>query len=309
MAKKTTTYDPGLGTRFPGGTKRIISDSGNFNIGREGQGFYLRDVFQHLVNTSWPRFLLIISLGFMVLNAMAASLYVWVGIEGLQGTTQGPFLHEFKQAFFFSIQTCATVGYGHMAPASDACNVIAALETLSGLLGLSVATGLFYGRFSRPRTSIIYSRNAIVAPYQDGLALEFKMVNRRSDVLMDVDARVMLMFAENTGTELRRGYYPLKLEISSVAFMPLTWTLVHPITEESPLFGLSPNELEAGLAEVIIQIRAFDETYNQTIYSRHSYISSEIIWGAKFLPSFAQGEDGRTIVFVDKINDLELVSQ
>lgn len=300
-------FDPGLGTRTHSGAKRIIEPAGSFNVVLRGAGFSVRDIFNHLVRVSWQLFSFYVVAVFVLLNALFALFYVWTGIAGIAGATAGSFLHEFKQAFFFSVQTCATVGYGHMAPVSDWANVLAATETLGGLLGLSVVTGLLYSRFARPRPGLVYSKNALIAPYKDGSSFQFKVVNRRTDVLMDVEVRVILMLLTGEGEQLRREYYPLRVEISSIAFLPLTWTVVHPIAEGSPLFGKSEDELAGRGAEVIIQIKAFDESYSQSIYSRRSYVSGEWIWGARFRQSFGQGEDGRTVVFVDKIDDFDLV--
>lgn len=308
MKFRNSQYDPGLGAKLKGENNRIIDTKGNFNIIRKGEGFSVRDVFQHLVNMSWFRFLSYLTIAFAIINALFAYLYVWVGIEGLQGSKPGPWMYEFKQAFFFSVQTCATVGYGHMAPATDACNYIASIETLFGLLCLSIATGLFYGRFSRPHSSIIFSNNGLISPYKDGNSFQFKIVNRRSDTLMDVEARTVLTMIDKTNGEGVRKYFQLKLEINEVAFMPLTWTLVHAINADSPMMGLTEQELRDSQAEVLIQLKAFDETYSQVIYSRFSYPVSEWVWNAKFKPSFGAGENGETTVYVDKIHDWELVS-
>ncbi len=304
---KNSQYDPGLGAKLKGDHSRIINKNGDFNIIRVGEGFSIRDIFQHLVNMSWTRFLIYLTLAFTLVNALFATLYIMVGLEGLQGSTSGPFIHEFKQAFFFSIQTCATVGYGHMAPVTDGANYVAAVETLFGLLCLSIATGLFYGRFSRPHSSIIFSKNALIAPYKGGQAFQFKIVNRRQETLMDVEARTVLTMLEKVNGDTVRRYYQLKLELNEVAFMPLTWTLVHHITEESAISGMSQQELMDSQAEVIIQMKAFDETYNQVIYSKFSYPVGDWVWNAKFKPNFSSGENGETTVYVDKIHDWELV--
>lgn len=308
MIFRNSQYDPGLGTKLKGENSRIIDKRGNFNIHREGQGFSVRDVFQHLVNMSWTKFLIYLTIAFALINALFASLYVSVGIEGLQGAKTGPFMCEFKQAFFFSIQTCATVGYGYMAPITDACNYIASVETLFGLLCLSIATGLFYGRFSRPRSSIIFSNHGLISPFKNQTSFQFKIVNRRSDTLMDVEARTVLTMIDRSGGEPLRRYYQLPLEINQVAFMPLTWTLVHHINESSAMFDMSEADLKDAQAEILVQMKAFDETYNQVIYSRFSYPVSEWQWNAKFKASFASAEDGQTTVFVDKIHDWEFVS-
>ncbi len=305
---KASNFDPGLGTRLKGANNRVLNEDGNFNIIRSGQGFTIRDGFQQLINMSWPRFLTYVIVTFVFINAFFASLYVLTGIDGLQGATRGTWLHEFKQAFFFSIQTSATVGYGHMAPVTDWANYLASAETLLGLMGFSVITGLLYGRFSRPRSSIIYSNQALITSFKEHSAFQFKIVNRRAETLMDVEARVVLTYLEKVNGEFMRRYFALPLEISSVAFMPLTWTLVHYINPDSPLFERSEAELKNIQAEVIIQLKAFDETYNQVIYSRHSYPIAHWLWGAKFKQSFTSLENGETVVYVDRVHEVEPVT-
>ncbi len=302
---KNSSYDPGLGSKLKSGNHRILDDKGNFNIVREGQGFSIRDVFQHLVAASWPVFLIYLIVAFAVINSLFALLYVLAGIEGLQGGIPGSFLKEFKQGFFFSVQTCATVGYGHMAPINDTMNYLASIETLFGLMYLSVATGLFYGRFSRPRSAIVYSDPALVTPFKEGTSLQFKIVNRRSDTLMDVQARTILTYLENVNGDITRRYNVIPLELDEIAFMPLTWTLVHYITEDSPIYGVGADELIAQDAELLIQIKAFDETYGQVIYSRHSYPATKWVWNKKFKTSFIDSPEGKTVVYVDEISEVE----
>ncbi len=306
---KKQQYDPGLGSGFNPKTGRVLHSDGQFNVERVGQRLDLRDMFQHLVNMSWKKFIGYLLTYFIFGNAIFACLYVLVGIEGLQGAQTGSFWLEFKQAFFFSVQTCATVGYGHLAPASDACNILAATETLIGLLALSVATGLFYGRFSRPHSSIVYSKKALIAPFQEFKSFQFKMVNRRADLLADLEARLMLVMTNPADAVPKMNYYSLKLEIDQVAFMPLTWTLVHVITTESPLFEKSKADLILANAEFIIQLKGFDETFSQTIYSRFSYTAHDLVLNARYKPSFSVPSDGPTLLKVDTIDEYELLPQ
>ena len=302
---KQSNFDPGLGAKLKGANNRVLGEDGNFNVIRSGAGFTMRDGFQHLVNMSWPKFLFYVFLVFGCINAFFAELYVLGGIEGLHGTKTGEWLSEFKQAFFFSIQTSATVGYGHMVPLEDWSNYLASFETLLGLLGLSVITGLLYGRFSRPRSSVIFSNNAIITPFKEFSAFQFKIVNRREETLMDVEVRLTLTYLEKVNGEYLRRYNTMPLELNSVVFMPLTWTLVHYINPESPLFGLDEESMKERQTEVIIQLKAFDETYNQIIYSRFSYPVSQWLWNVKFKQNFTSMENGQTIVFVDQIHDYE----
>ena len=164
-----------------------------------------------------------------------------------------------------------SVGYGSISPKSTAANVVATFEALAGVLGFAVATGLLFGRVSRPSARIGFSENMLVAPYQDGTSLQFRLVNRRSNSLMELEAKVMLMTVELVDGKLQRNYKLLRLERPQVLFLPLSWTVVHPIDEDSPVWGKTADDLAALQAEILILIKAYDDTFSQTVLARHSY--------------------------------------
>jgi len=279
-------FDPGLTQRYTGDLRRVINKDGSFNVLRRGVGLRDKGFYLHLMNSSWPWFLVQAGLAYTALNVCFAAIYYWIGVDQLSGVSRATPLEAFLNTFFFSVQTFTTVGYGNVAPKGLWTNAVAAIEATTGLLGFALATGLLYGRFSRPSAKIVFSRKMIVAPFNDGRALMFRIANGRPNVLMDLEATVILMTVERGSGGMRRTYKGLRLDREKVFFLPLTWTLVHPIDEESPLHELGAGELKGLQAEVLILIRAFDETFSQTVYARHSYTSDEVEWGRRFLPAF-----------------------
>jgi inward rectifier potassium channel len=303
------TFDPGLTQKYTGALKRVISEKGEFNVQRRGSTW--RDIHPYLVaiNASWTTFAALVFAVFAVTNVVFAALYMAIGIDhlkGADGTTGGL---QFVNAFFFSTHTLTTVGYGNIYPVGPAANSLAAIEALVGLLGFAVITGLMFGRFSKPSARIGFSKSMLVTPYGDGLSLQFRIVNRRTNNLLELSARILLMTVENGTGGLQRKYIQLTLERDQVLFFPLTWTVVHPITESSPLYGKTPEDLEGLQAEVMILIKAFDDTFGQTVNVRHSYRHDEIVWGGKFASAFVIDQVGGDLQLeVDKVSSFEPVS-
>ncbi|MGD0579085.1 MAG: ion channel [Bryobacteraceae bacterium] len=285
-------FDPGLTQRYTGDLRRVINKDGSFNVLRRGVGLRDKGFYLHLMNSNWPWFLIQVGLAYTAVNVCFAAIYYWIGVDQLSGAPRGTPVEAFLSAFFFSVQTFTTVGYGHVAPKGVWTNVVAAIEAMTGLLGFALGTGLLYGRFSRPSAKIAFSRQMIVAPFSGGRALMFRIANGRPNVLMELEATVILMTVESGSGGMRRKYQGLPLDRGKVFFLPLTWTLVHAIDENSPLNGLGAEELKGLQAEVLILIKAFDETFSQSVYARHSYTWDEIEWGRRFLPAFNVTPEG-----------------
>jgi inward rectifier potassium channel len=227
-----------------------------------------------------------------------------IGVENLAGVPEGLDLpHQFLEAFFFSSQTITTLGYGRVAPVGIFANTFAALESMIGLMVFALATGLLYGRFSRPDAKLLYSEHAVIAPYQDINALMFRLINKRRNQLIELEIDVTIGFFD-VATQ-KRSFARLELERNKINLFPLSWTIVHPINEASPFWKKSPDDFAKMKLEVIVLLKGFDDTFSQTIYSRTSYTNSEIVWGKKFLPMFSSREDGRAEVDLRKINLME----
>jgi inward rectifier potassium channel len=177
------------------------------------------------------------------------------------------------------------------------------MEALAGVMTFAIATGLLFGRFSRPSARIGFSPKMLVAPYGDGLSLQFRVVNRRSNNLIDVDARLLLMTVQGENGKPHRKFDMLELERTQVLFLPLTWTVVHPITETSPLYGRTREDLERLQAEVLVTMRAFDESFGQVVNSRFSYRYDDMVWGAKFVQAFEVEDTGELRLELDRVGN------
>jgi inward rectifier potassium channel len=302
---KQESFDPGLTTQFSGELRRTINPDGSFNVRRKGLRWRDAHAYLMLINTTWPRFLAMIGVAFLLMNLFFASAYLLIGIKHLRGLESD--LGDFANAFFFSVHTMTTVGYGNIYPDGLWTNVTSSVEAATGLMLFAIATGLLYGRFSRPTARILYSRNALIAPYQDGTSLQFRVTNARTNTLMNMEARVLLMTVDSDG-QLKRNFFDLTLERRKIYFFALTWTIVHPIDSSSPLYGKTAEDLARLSAEILILIQGFDDTFSQVVHSRYSYLHDEFIWGAKFIPSFKVDPKGDLIVEVDRISEMKLVS-
>ncbi|HUA58493.1 MAG TPA: ion channel, partial [Verrucomicrobiae bacterium] len=252
---------------------------------------------------SWPGFLATLFLGYAAINTLFACVYFLLGPDQLVGAEATTAAGRFFNDFFFSAHTLTTVGYGNIAPRTTPANLVAAVEALIGVLGFAVATGLLFGRVSRPSARIGFSENMIVAPYQEGHSLQVRVVNRRKNSLAELEARLMLMIVEGDGSA-KRTYTPLKLERPELLFMPLTWTIVHPIDAESPLWGKTAEDLRRQQAEVLVVLKGFDDTFNQTVWARYSYRHDEILWERRFAPAFFVDKEGDLVVEVRKVGKL-----
>ena len=267
--------------------QRLLNRDGSFNVERRGLGFFSSFSLYHaLLTVSWVHFFFIFVGCYFISNALFAVAYLACGPDALAGSALGLEKHPFLRAFFFSVETLSTIGYGNVAPIGVAANMVVTFEALAGLMGFAIVTGLLFARFSRPTAGILFSRHAVVAPYQGLSALEFRVANARSNELIEVSAKVMLSrFEEVDGVRTRR-YYPLALERDNVVFLPLTWTVVHPIDERSPLYGETPESLSRSRAEFLVLLKGFDETFSTTVQTRTSYTPEEVIWGARFANAF-----------------------
>jgi inward rectifier potassium channel len=299
MAKRT--FDPGLTQQYTGMLRRAINKDGSFNVLRKGASW--RDIhpYLHLISLPWPTFLSLVFAAYLAVNTIFAAFYFALGPGHLQGGDAPRQFDRFLNAFFFSAHTLTTVGYGNIAPGSISANILAALEALIGLLGFALATGILFGRFSRPSARIGFSEQALIAPYESRTSLQFRIVNRRPNALMEIEATVILMWVEGEPGKQKRSFKPLDLERDNVDFLALTWTIVHPIDDSSPLFGKTAAELERIQAEVIVLIKGFDETFSQSVRSRYSYHFDEIVWNARFTPAFDFDHTGDMVLNINKV--------
>lgn len=294
--------DTGFSAKASNNEGRLLNKDGSFNVVKKGLPLLDRLSFYHvLITISWWQFNLLIVFTFFTLNLLFAGIYILIGIEHLAGTLSITPFEKFLDAFFFSAQTFTTVGYGRINPIGISANVVASIESLTGLVTFALISGLFYGRFSRPAAKLVFSNNALVAPYQNSTALMFRLANSKNNQLTEVHAQVMLSMIDPKTQ--KRGFYILELERTKINFLSLSWTVVHPIDETSPINGFSIQDLKDAKAEFLILIHGFDDTYAQTLQVRHSYTLDEIIWDAKFVPAFTTLENGKVALHLDKLNE------
>jgi len=299
------TFDPGITQKYSGTIRRIINHDGSFNVHRRGVRWQNLNIYQLLINMSWGKFLGVVIGAFVATNTGFALIYVLIGVEDLQGAEASTQLESLANAFFFSVHTFTTVGYGSIAPKGFLTNLIAAFEAMTGVLSFALATGLLYGRFSRPSARILFSEQVLIAPYQSITGLQFRVANQRTNMLMEMEAKVLLMLVENIDGRIQRKYYDLELERANIYFFPLTWTIVHPIDDASPLFNRNAQELASLQAEIMILLKGYDDTFSQTVHVRNSYRYDEIIWDARFVPVFHIDHHGDVILEIDRLNQIE----
>lgn len=290
--------------------QRLLNRDGSFNSRRVGLPFWETFNFYHyLVGVSWPKFSVIIFSGYVFLNVIFALIYYCLGVDThLLGVIAANELDKFTEAFFFSAQSFTTVGYGRISPVGEWTSSIAAFESLVGLMCLAIATGLFYGRFAKPVSKILYSKNAVVTPYNNFTGLMFRIANEQRSELIDVEVRVMFSILKNaeSGSPMRK-FYNLELEYNKINFFSLVWTVNHVIDKESPLYGLTEKDFASGHAEVLILLQGYDDQFMSNVHSRSSYRHNEIKWGRKFVNVYGYDDDGRTTVQLDRISETEPV--
>jgi inward rectifier potassium channel len=215
---------------------------------------------------------------------------------------------KFVEVYLHSAQTLTTVGYGRISPVGMAANLVSSFEALVGLMTFALITGLIYGRFSKPTPRIKFSEKAVFAPYKDGYALMFRLANLIESNLMNSRVRVSASISEPQNEIWQRSFYTLTLERDEIAFFPTSWTIVHPVTEESPFWDLTEEEIEKSNPEVFILFSSFDDTFDQTIHVRLSYSWDDILFGMKFSKMLSIGEDGVQETNLALISAVEPVS-
>jgi len=300
-----TDENSGFGTNANSYGGRFVNKNGTANIEKKGMNFLRRISWYHTMieMPNW-KFMLILFSFYILLNFIFAVLYYAIGIEHLDGIAQSQsVLTQFGQAYFFSAQTFTTVGYGHISPTGFLTSALSAAEALIGLLSFAIATGLFFGRFSKPTAFLKFSHNALISPYKEEKALMIRLAPFKNTNFTDATAKVTLgMSVEENGTKTNK-FYSLKLELDRINALTLSWTLVHPITQESPLYNFTEDDFKRTHGEILVFITTFDDMFSNTVAARTSYTFNEIIYGAKFETMYNRSKDEtKTILYLDKLN-------
>ncbi|WP_430895857.1 MULTISPECIES: ion channel [unclassified Paraflavitalea] len=287
--------------------RRLFRKDGTPNLKRTGADVLSRLSWYHTMIhlPRWKFYIVILSVYFLV-NILFTVIYVSIGLDQLGGMVGETKWEQWLEAFFFSAQTFTTVGYGRVNPHGILMSSVAALEAFLGVLNLAIATGLFYGRFSRPTAFIRYSEHAIIAPFKGGQALMFRLVPYKNTNLTDAEVKITVGLMVDVNGISENRFYNLDLQLSKLNSLNLSWTIVHPIDEKSPLKGLSLQDMKASNIEVMVLLKAFDETYSNTVVSRTSYIGDELLEGYKFIPMYQRSDNtDETIMNIDHLNAME----
>ncbi|BDS12838.1 ion channel [Aureispira anguillae] len=300
-------HDLGFSTSTIKNRKRFVNKDGSFNVLRSVGIVRDLHVYHSLVSMKWSSFMGVTLLFYFMINCFFALLYLLNGIEYLGGAEEDG-VNAFWTAFFFSVQTLTTVGYGSVSPMGFVANLIAAMGALTGLMVFALATGLLFARFSMPSASILFSENAIIAPYNEGKALMFRLANKRRNMLTNLHIEVIAAWVgrDKSGRE-KRIYRPLELERDKLTMLPLSWTVVHPLEEDSPITICAKNGCDKVDLELIVILEGYDDTFANIIRAHSSYKYNEIIWNAKFDPAFYFNEYGDTVLELDKLNQFTLI--
>lgn len=279
---------------------RLLNRDGTFNSARIGIGWWKSQELYHLaLSVTWPRFLGALSVAYIAANLFFALAFLACGPEALVGAAPRQMGGDFWRAFFFSVETFATIGYGEISPVGVPAHFVMVAESLVALVMQALGTGMVFARFARPTAALRFSATMVVAPFREGRALMFRLVNTRQNEILDLTIRVMCSALDGTTVGMGRRFDRLTLDRHMVEFLPLSWTLVHPITEESPLWGLDEATMRAREMEFLIIAAGVDDTFQQQVHTRMSYRCEEVVWGAKFANMFVPpGPDGRMAVDV-----------
>lgn len=288
----------GFGTNATNSGRRFFDRrSGSALVQRRGVGFLSKYSWYHtMLGMPTGRFLLLLFTIYISVNFLFAGIYYIIGVEHLAGIEPAHNWKEFSDVFFFSTQTFTTVGYGRISPSGFWASAVATLEAFLGLLSFAIATGLFYGRFSRPRAFLRFSQQAIIAPYKGGLALMFRMAPYKNNVLSEAEVTITLAMQVDEDGKPVNKFFTLDTEIVKINSLALSWTVVHAINEKSPLADLTRDELPNTRIEAMVYVRAFDEVFSNTVVARWSYLQSEIRWGARYRMMYHASANRETTV-------------
>ncbi|MCJ8155583.1 ion channel [Chryseobacterium sp. SSA4.19] len=298
------TDNSGFGDNASG---RFINKDGLPNVSRKGISVFNRFSWYHtMLDLSTFQFLSYLVIAYILVNLFFALIYYLIGVEHLTGIDKSDPINEFIDVFFFSSQTFTTVGYGRIAPVGCMASLVATFEAFLGLLTFAIATGLFYGRFSRPRAYLKFSDIALIAPFKDKTALMFRLAPYKNNALTDAEIIVSTAIEVMEDSIPKSKFYTLTTQLNKINTLALNWTIVHMINEDSPFYGFTEEDFTNTDIEIIVHVRAFDEVFSNTVVQRSSYISNEIIYGAKFVPMYYPDKENlSTVLDLDKINDYQ----
>jgi inward rectifier potassium channel len=293
--------DPGIASAFERPLDRLMNKDGSFRVSRDSRLAGLSEGFVSLATMPALRLVATFVGVYLTMNLLFGSIYMTIGVHQLGNADLSTLGTRWMSAIGMSIQTLTTVGYGSLYPASPATWLVAAVEGVFGILGFSMIAAVIFARFAKPTPRLAFSANALLAPFRDGWSLQIRVANRRDTLLVEVEARLLLAMSDLDGSLARLSYFTLPLQIDRISFLPLSWTIVHPIGADSPLAGMSQAELTARRAELLLILKGVDEAYMQTVIARHSFRYDEIVWGGRFVRAYGV-ESGEARLHLSKIS-------
>lgn len=298
--------DTGFGTNASSYGGRFINKDGSFNLRKEGKPIWERiSIFHKMLNMQRWKFMMVIVVSFVAINLLFTLAYLITGTDEFTGIIASSEWNVLRELYFFSTETFSTVGYGRVNPVGSMANLIASFEALTGSLFFAIFTGLIYGRFSKPKAYLAFSNNALITPFQGATGLMFRFISYKDDhnlTSVEVLVNIGLLVQDNGKSEYK--FYPLPLERSRVDNLPMNFTVVHPIDENSPLYGFTFEDMQTADMEIYVLVKAFDDVYSTTVLQRTSYTYEEVKFNAKFVQMYRESEDGRTtIIELQKLNE------
>jgi len=266
----------------------------------------LGDLYHLFLTWSWTRLFVLLGALYLGANALFALAYLALGPGAIENARPG----SFADAFFFSFDTMATIGYGDKVPRGTAANLLSLLQVMLGLAGLAVTTGLVFTKFARPTARILFSQVAVIQPFDGVPSLLFRMANARANQIIEAELTLVAIRSETTveGETIRR-VYDLKLRRARSSVFSLTWTAVHPITPESPLHGLDAASLRDRPLSILVSVSGIDEHLGATIHARHAYGPADLVFGSRFVDILSVQPDGSAVVDYRRFHEVESLTR
>ncbi|MES2125230.1 MAG: transporter [Gemmatimonadota bacterium] len=308
---ETDSDDLGLGDVVVQRAKgRFLNRDGTPGVRKYGLGrhFWSR-LYLRALAAPWVHFFGWTIALILLANGLFAVAFASLGAGSIAGTDAMDIADPFLRALFFSMGIFTGVGTGPMHAVGVTANWLTAFESLAGVLSIVTVIGLMLARMTRPRAQIRYTQSAVIAPYEGGRGWMFRMVNTAPGELFEVKIRVTLTMFGLVDGEMVRDFYPLDLERNSVEFFPLHWTVVHPITADSPLANITPERLREGKAEFLILTTALEDTFSTRVTSRTSYLWDDVRWDAKFASIFVESPDGIVTIDAERLDRMDRLAE
>jgi inward rectifier potassium channel len=297
--------DPGFGTNSVNYAGRMINDDGSFNIKRKGKKRSILQAYNYLIHITWRWFFVLAFLVFSCINLLFSLVYISIGVKSI-GVLPKSFLEDLANAFFFSVQTFTSLGYGAFAPNTLLSGFVSSFEAFVGLAMFAFLTGLIYGRFSKPTANIRFSKAIVLREFNHTKAIMFRVVNNRASVMIKPKVTVTLALTRlDNNQNVKRDFYNLNLERDQISYLPTTWTIVHELTNESPLSKFSSEDLKKQNGELLVLMTYYDESFNQELHQMYSYELKELLLEHKFKQAYYYNKDGQMVLDFELFDGVE----